>query len=422
MRPYKMQTLAMTLDEKVRKTLAELGATYAGGVETLFAEVRSAMEQERSGLVSRGAANEVDRAKLVKDLRDRWLARKNGLLANIDEHWLKPASKELKPAVGKQFNKLRKASTCMDVSELAKEVQVADDSARPKNTTSQAGISEEYWHNPVPPAPQDFQPIYLPDSEQGGIIGAAQVKDLTLPGNRRPQGSLHPVTQMQREIEEIFLNLGFRIEDGPEIESVYYNFDALNIPESHPSRDDWDTFYVNAQTVLRTHTSPVQIRAMEKYGAPLYIIIPGKCYRHDNPDASHSPMFHQMEGLAIDTDITFADLKGTLDFFAKKLFGEKVRTRFQPSFFPFTEPSGEVAISCIFCGGEGCRVCKESGWIEVMGCGMVHPQVLRNGGIDPEKYSGWAFGLGIDRFAMMKYDINDIQLLFQSDVRFLEQF
>ena len=227
---------------------------------------------------------------------------------------------------------------------------------------------------------------------------------------------------MQREIEDIFLNLGFRIEDGPEIETTYYNFDALNIPESHPSRDDWDTLYINSTIVLRTHTSPVQIRSMEKYGSPLHIIIPGKCYRHDNPDASHSPMFHQIEGLAIDRDITFADLKGTLDFFAKKLFGEKIRTRFQPSFFPFTEPSGEVSISCIFCGGEGCRVCKQSGWIEVMGCGMVHPQVLRNGGIDPEKYSGWAFGLGVDRFAMMKYDINDIQLFFQSDIRFLRQF
>jgi phenylalanyl-tRNA synthetase alpha chain len=414
----------MTLDEKVRTTLAELGATDAGGVETLFAEVRAAMEKERSGLVSRGAPNEVELAKLVKDLRDRWLARKNGLLANIDEHWLKPASKELKPTVGRQFNELRKASTCMDVSELAEEIRVTGDSARPKDTARIAGLPEDHWQNPVPyAAPSLNQPmLHMLGWGQDDINEAVQVIDLTLPGNRRPLGSLHPVTQMQREIEEIFLNLGFRIESGPEIESVYYNFDALNIPESHPSRDDWDTFYINAQTVLRTHTSPVQIRAMEKYGAPLYIIIPGKCYRHDNPDASHSPMFHQMEGLAIDTDITFADLKGTLDFFAKKLFGEKVRTRFQPSFFPFTEPSGEVAISCIFCGGEGCRVCKESGWIEVMGCGMVHPQVLRNGGIDPEKYSGWAFGLGIDRFTMMKYDINDIQLLFQSDVRFLEQF
>ena len=224
-----------------------------------------------------------------------------------------------------------------------------------------------------------------------------------------------------------------QIETGPEIESIYYNFDALNIPETHPSRDDWDTIYVDSKTLLRTHTSPVQIRAMEKWVARkkegnvdtqggLYIITPGKCYRNDNPDATHSPMFHQMEGLAVDTDITFADLKGTLDFFARKFFGEKTRTSFHPTHFPFTEPSGEVAVSCYVCDGLGCRTCKESGWIELMGCGMVHPQVLKNGGIDPERYSGWAFGLGIDRFAMAKYGINDIQLFFQGDVRFLEQF
>jgi len=388
----------MTIDEKVRKTLAELGATDAAGVEALFGEVRAAMEQERSSLVARGASSEAERDKLCKDLRDRWLARKNGLLTQIDEHWLKLGAKELKPIVGRQFNELRKASAGMETNELAQVVPL-----RKETSASMAQLSAQLESDVI-------------RAERG------DVSDLTLPGYRRPLGSLHPVTQMQREIEEIFLNLGFWIESGPEIESVYYNFDALNIPESHPSRDDWDTLYINSQTVLRTHTSPVQIRAMEKYGAPLYIIIPGKCYRHDNPDASHSPMFHQVEGLAIASDITFADLKGTLDFFAKKLFGEKVQTRFQPSFFPFTEPSGEVAISCIFCGGEGCRVCKESGWIEVMGCGMVHPQVLRNGGIDPEKYSGWAFGLGVDRFAMLKYDINDIQLFFQSDVRFLEQF
>jgi len=388
----------MTIDEKVRKTLAELGATDAAGVEALFGEVHAAMEQERSSLVARGASSEAERDKLCKDLRDRWLARKNGLLTQIDEHWLKLGAKELKPIVGRQFNELRKASAGMETNELAQVVPL-----RKETSASMAQLSAQLESDVI-------------RAERG------DVSDLTLPGYRRPLGSLHPVTQMQREIEEIFLNLGFWIESGPEIESVYYNFDALNIPESHPSRDDWDTLYINSQTVLRTHTSPVQIRAMEKYGAPLYIIIPGKCYRHDNPDASHSPMFHQVEGLAIASDITFADLKGTLDFFAKKLFGEKVQTRFQPSFFPFTEPSGEVAISCIFCGGEGCRVCKESGWIEVMGCGMVHPQVLRNGGIDPEKYSGWAFGLGVDRFAMLKYDINDIQLFFQSDVRFLEQF
>ena len=338
---------------------------------------------------------------MCKDLRDRWLARKNGLLSFIDENWLKAASKE---------------------SETLRRAELQRTSAGIRRARNR-GVDEGCAAAGADSAAGDESP--LNDSAAGGcqLRSTREVPgDLTLPGNRRPLGSLHPVTQMQREIEEIFLNLGFRIESGPEIESVYYNFDALNIPESHPSRDDWDTLYIDSKTVLRTHTSPVQIRAMEKYGAPLYIIIPGKCYRHDNPDASHSPMFHQIEGLAIASDITFADLKGTLDFFAKKLFGEKIRTRFQPSFFPFTEPSGEVSISCIFCGGEGCRVCKESGWIEVMGCGMVHPQVLRNGGIDPEKYSGWAFGLGVDRFAMMKYDINDIQLFFQSDVRFLQQF
>jgi phenylalanyl-tRNA synthetase alpha chain len=416
----------MTIDEKVRKTLTELGVNDAAAVDALFAEVRAAMETERATLLSRGAASESERDKLCKDLRDRWLARKNGLVTQIDEHWLKQASKDLKPTVGKQFNELRKVSSCMEVSDLAKEVRVSGDSSRPRSATNPAILFDDSWHNPN----QQVAPSYDQQAIAAQIASGttevfpliASPLDLTLPGNRRPLGSLHPVTQVQREIEDIFLNLGFRIESGPEIESVYYNFDTLNIPESHPSRDDWDTLYIDEKTVLRTHTSPVQIRSMEKYGAPLYIIIPGKCYRHDNPDASHSPMFHQIEGLAISSDITFADLKGTLDFFAKKLFGEKIRTRFQPSFFPFTEPSGEVSISCIFCGGEGCRVCKESGWIEVMGCGMVHPQVLRNGGIDPEKYTGWAFGLGVDRFAMLKYDINDIQLFFQSDVRFLKQF
>jgi phenylalanyl-tRNA synthetase alpha chain len=392
----------MTLEDKVQKTLQELGVSDAVGVETLFAEVRAAMEAERRELVSRGASSEAERTKLCKALRDRWLARKNGLVSLIDENWLKKASKELKPVVGRQFNELRQASASLEVEALLAAVAV-----RPVQVISDAGgiASAEAFGIPTVTLAQKDRP-----------------KDLTLPGYRRPIGSIHPITQMQREIEEIFLNLGFWIEGGPEIESTYYNFDALNIPESHPSRDDWDTLYINATTVLRTHTSPVQIRAMEKYGAPLYIIIPGKCYRHDNPDASHSPMFHQIEGLAIDKDITFADLKGTLDFFARKLFGEKLRTRFQPSFFPFTEPSGEVAVSCMACNGQGCRVCKESGWIEVMGCGMVHPEVLRHGGIDPERYSGWAFGLGVERFAMRKYGINDIQLFFQSDVRFLEQF
>jgi phenylalanyl-tRNA synthetase alpha chain len=363
------------------------------------------MEAERQGLVSRGASSEPERDRLCKALRDRWLARKGGLVSLIDENWLKKAAKELKPAVGRQFNDLRKATTLMEVGELAR----ALDSLRGKaDATSSATGTLTATERP----------------DQVAMVGTVEwvIRDLTLPGYRRPLGSIHPVTRVLREIEDIFLGLGFRIETGPEVESVYYNFDALNIPESHPSRDDWDTLYVDERTVLRTHTSPVQIRAMEKYGAPLYIIVPGKVYRHDNPDASHSPMFHQIEGLAVDRDITFADLKGTLDFFARKFFGEKVRTSFHPSFFPFTEPSGEVSISCVICDGRGCRTCKESGWVEVMGCGMVHPEVLRHGGIDPDEYTGWAFGLGVERYAMMKYGINDIQLFYQSDVRFLEQF
>ena len=381
----------MTIEEKVRKSLAELGVAEVPRVEALFAEVRAALDAERQTLVARGAADEAERAKRCKELRDRWLARKNGLLSLLDENWLKKASRELKPVVGKQFNDLRQQGASLEFETLIKAI----------------------------PAVQQISNVGGIPSEEA--FGTATV-DLTLPGHRPSLGTIHPIMQTQREIEDIFLGLGFSIESGPEVESVYYNFDALNIPESHPARDDWDTFYVDDQTVLRTHTSPVQIRSMEKYGAPLYIIIPGKCYRHDNPDSTHSPMFHQIEGLAIDTDITFADLKGTLDFFAKKLFGSKVRTRFQPSFFPFTEPSGEVAVSCMACDGQGCRVCKESGWIEVMGCGMVHPEVLRQGGIDPNRYAGWAFGLGVERFAMRKYDINDIQLFYQSDVRFLEQF
>lgn len=390
----------MTLEEKVGKTLAELGVSDAPGVESLFAEVRAAMEAERQALIAQGASSEAERDRLVKALRDRWLARKNGLVSSIDENWLKNAAKDLKPVVGRQFNELRKGAEVFEIHALQSATSVRPSPQPSSHIEGRVAASES------------------PDT----FAGSGTVADLTLPGYCRPLGSIHPITRVQREIEDIFLGLGFSIETGPEVETVYYNFDALNIPDSHPARDDWDTLYVDAQTVLRTHTSPVQIRAMEKHGAPLYIIIPGKCYRHDNPDSTHSPMFHQIEGLAIDTDITFADLKGTLDFFAKKFFGEKVRTRFSPSFFPFTEPSGEVGISCVFCDGKGCRVCKESGWIEVMGCGMVHPEVLRHGGVDPEKYSGWAFGLGIDRYAMLKYDINDIQLFFQSDVRFLEQF
>jgi phenylalanyl-tRNA synthetase alpha chain len=370
------------IEEKAGKTLAELGVSSPSEIARLFEEVRSAMEAEADSFPTEDM-DEPAATRAAKDLRDKWLARGHGLVAQIDQNWLKQATRELKPVVGAEFNGVRHyANGHVDAERLLKQ-----------------------WSR-----------------KKQAVHKLQRGPDLTLPGYRRELGSIHPVMRVQRELEDIFLGLGFRIETGPEIESVYNNFDALNIPESHPSRDDWDTLYIDSNTLLRTHTSPVQIRAMRKHGAPLYIITPGKCYRNENPDATHSAMFHQIEGLAIDTDITFADLKGTLDFFAKKFFGEKTRTRFQPSFFPFTEPSGEMAASCPFCEGRGCRTCKESGWIELMGCGMVHPDVLRHGGIDPERYSGWAFGLGIDRFAMLKYDIGEIQHFFQSDVRFLRQF
>lgn len=246
--------------------------------------------------------------------------------------------------------------------------------------------------------------------------------DLTLPGKRRALGHLHPLTHVRREIEEIFYSLGYSVEDGPEIETTYYNFEALNIPESHPARDQGDTFYFSDCLLLRTHTSPVQIRTMEKHRPPLRIICPGTVYRRDNPDATHSPVFQQIEGLAVDEQITFRDFKGTMEYFLKAFFSEETKVRFRPSYFGFTEPSAELDISCPFCLGGGCRVCKKSGWIEVFGAGMVDPEVFGHVGIDPERYTGFAFGIGIERFAMMKYGIDNIQHFYQNDLRFLGQF
>ena len=255
------------------------------------------------------------------------------------------------------------------------------------------------------------------------VAAKAETLDITLPGTRRTIGVEHPIRRVIQEITEIFLSLGYSVEEGPDIESAYYNFEALNIPEDHPARDDQDTFYIDPQTVLRTHTSPVQIRTMEKMQPPVRIIVPGRAFRHDAPDATHASMFHQVEGLAVDTHITFADLKGTLDYFLKAFFGPQVRTRFRPSFFPFTEPSAEVDISCIFCGGTaGCRICKYSGWIELLGCGMVDPTLYSYVHYDSARYSGFAFGMGVERLAMLKYGVQDIQLFFQGDVRFLHQF
>src|SRR5471030_1908735 len=251
---------------------------------------------------------------------------------------------------------------------------------------------------------------------------SSETIDISLPGKKKVIGKRHPLDLTLQSMEEIFILMGFTIEEGPEIEFDHYNFEALNIPKDHPARSEQDTLYINDNIVLRTQTSPVQIRTMENQEPPIKMISPGKVYRSDSVDATHSPIFYQMEGLVIDKGVTFADLKGTLELFDKKMFGDKVQTKFRPHHFPFTEPSAEMDATCFVCGGEGCRVCKGSGWIELLGCGMVHPNVLRNCGIDPEVYSGFAFGFGVDRMVMLKYGIDDIRLLYESDMRFLNQF
>ena len=247
--------------------------------------------------------------------------------------------------------------------------------------------------------------------------------DVTLPGRSREPGRRHPLTLTLDRIKQVFLRMGFDIEEGPEVESDYYNFEALNLPPDHPARDMQDSFYITDQFLLRTHTSPVQVRTMQSKtpNTPIRMIAPGKVYRRDY-DATHSPMFHQIEGLVVDEGITMADLKGTLDSFAKQLFGPDTKTKFRPHHFPFTEPSAEVDVSCFKCGGKGCRVCKGSGWIEILGCGMVHPNVLKVGGLDTEKYTGFAFGMGVERVAMLKYGVDDIRLFYENDMRFIEQF
>ena len=246
--------------------------------------------------------------------------------------------------------------------------------------------------------------------------------DITMPSNKESIGSIHPITQIINDIKEIFIGLGYEIAEGPEIELATYNFDKLNTPPDHPARDEQDTFYITEDIVLRSQTSPMQARTMEKQKPPIKIICPGAVYRSDNVDATHSPVFHQIEGLVVDKNISMADLKGTLEIFTKKCLGENTKIRFRPHHFPFTEPSAEADVSCFVCGGKGCRVCKGEGWIELLGCGMVHPNVLRNCGIDPKEYSGFAFGCGVDRIAMAKFGIDDMRLLYENDVRFLKQF
>ena len=369
--------------ELVQRPLDQLGIADDTALGRIFERIESALRAELSPSAGRDA----------EALRIRWLGRKQGILRSITDTWLKSAPNELKRQVGQRANALRELAERL-TEELSSSAPVAAPSAaagRPSKTPVAAG------------------------SEMDRL-------DITLPGHVRPIGVRHILRRTMDEITDIFRSLGYSVEEGPEIETVYHNFEALNIPEDHPSRDDQDTFYIDGTTLLRTHTSPVQIRTMERQKPPVRIIVPGRVYRRDAPDATHSPMFHQVEGLAVDTNITFADLKGPLDHFMKAFFGPQVRTRFRPSFFPFTEPSAEVDVSCIFCGGKGCRVCKQSGWVEVMGCGMVDPAVFSYVRYDPAQYSGFAFGMGVERMALLKYDINDIQQFFQGDVRFLHQF
>jgi phenylalanyl-tRNA synthetase alpha chain len=375
--------------EDVAYTVPKLKDFSPAALDKATEKLLAALQAEAAAV-----ANESD----WKVLRDRWMARKNGVLTEVNNLWLKAAPKDAKRDVGQRVN------------ELKKRVEETIDTALQR---AQGAVAASRL-------------------ESGRL-------DITLPGIRRSIGAEHPIIKTMNEMVAVFRNLGYSVQEGPEIETDYYNFESLNFPPNHPARDTQDTLFIanqgskplREQLLLRTHTSPVQIRTMEKLQPPIRIVIPGRVYRNDPPDASHSPMFHQIEGLAVDTNITFGDLKGTLDHAMKSFFGSSVKTSFRPSFFPFTEPSAELMVSCFICGGSGkrrsepCRPCKQSGWIEILGCGMVDPNVfefVKDNGYDPRKVSGFAFGMGADRIALLKYEVDDLQLFFQNDVRFLRQF
>src|SRR5579859_4236874 len=340
---------------------------------------------------ARQAAASLSSSEAVENFRLDWLGRKQGRLKQLSDQWLKTAPAESKREIGQRFNALK-----LLIESLLEEATGA--------------------------GPSD-------------AVLAAEALDVTLPGTRRLLGAEHPITRTMNELTSIFAGLGYSVGVGPEVETDYYNFESMNFPPGHPARDTKDTLVIAGQErrslrdrlLLRTHTSPVQMRTMEQQPPPVRIVIPGKVHRNDAQDATHSPIFHQVEGLCVDINITFSDLKGTLDHAMKALFGSSVKTRFFPSFFPFTEPSADVQISCIFCAGKGCRKCKHSGWIELLGCGMVDPAVFafaaeKQPAYDPKKISGFAFGMGVERIAMMKYGISEIGQLYAGDMRFLSQF
>lgn len=374
------------MDDRTTKPLEALGIGTPGQLAALFAELRAEFDAE-AARVSDDAALEA--------LRIAWVGRKSGRLKRVTENWLKPAPPALRAAVGQQLNALRQHV----------EARLAKGVAPEWGSAAAAAIAV---------APR-------------ATSAPAKCRDFSLPGAPRPLGARHILRQTQEEICRIFARLGYTVVEGPEIETPYYNFEALNIPEHHPARDTMDTFYLSAppgapELLLRTHTSPMQVHWMEQHAPPVRIVVPGRVYRRDNPDATHSYAFHQVEGLAVDADITFCDFKGTIEHFVHAFFGPRVKTRLRPSYFQFTEPSAEVDGSCVFCDGRGCRICKQTGWIELFGAGMVNPAVYRFVNYDARRLGGFAFGIGIERMAMLRYDISDIQLFYQNDVRFLSQF
>jgi phenylalanyl-tRNA synthetase alpha chain len=394
----------MAAKKKSAYTVPKLKDFSEEALDKEVAKLRAALEEEAKAVSSEDE---------WKVFRDRWMARKNGILTQINDLWLKAAPKEAKRDVGQRVNTV----IIPLVETITKE-------------------THDCWKNLAILKKARAEGVDAQIDEARLVLELSRHLDITLPGIRRPLGAEHPVIKTMNEIVGVFRNLGYSVEEGPEIETDYYNFEALNFPPNHPARDTQDTLFIANQEskpprerlLLRTHTSPVQIRTMEKMKPPVRVVCPGKVHRNDALDATHSPIFHQVEGLAVDTNITFCDLKGTLDHAMKALFGSSVKTRFYPSFFPFTEPSADVQISCIFCGGRGyrdgapCRNCKTSGWIELLGCGMVDPNVYGFVDYDPKRVSGFAFGMGVERIAILKYGVDDIQLFFNGDVRFLEQF